>query len=465
VTSTAGEGHAQPAPPAPPGADPEAADDLVEEIEDANEALEERATQALATEAERRTVEVTGFERPPEDPGDTARDVGSALLFLPRQAVDFLFWSTSVAVGVIENEQVVPRAQQYVSASGGRIAVLPTAFIETGRPLNFGARMIADTGYAATSVRVGFGGIDSLVIEPRVAFQVFAPVRSVVTVEMLYERDTDIDYRGVGQEPSTDPRNLFVDGKQGAEARYFERKVRSIFGYAARLTEDLELAVSTSLTRRQVKDVDDPNTMSAVFEAGSVPGALEETWLLYTELAARVDTRPTRGRPSPGLRYEMYGGSAREAEGREVSFLRLGGRLAGFVPVARPTNIISSQIVLDTVKPLSNLAVPFSELPAQPDFRGLDNRRDFVSVVGSVDYRWLLAESFAARLFFDTALVAPELLELDPPETRWAAGVGFDLHSEEHEIGRLALSVSPEGLRFLLAIGVSNGYGDRQHRD
>lgn len=461
VPTPAAFGQEEPSPP--PARD--LAEEATDALENVRDSLEKSASEVVATDARRRNDAITGVERPASEPGDTPRNVGSALLFLPREALDFVFWSTSAAVGVIENEQVVPRVQQYVSGAGGRIAVLPTAFIETGRPLNFGVRMITDTGFAATSIRAGFGGFDSVVIEPRVAFHLRSPLRSIVSAELLYQRDTDIDYLGVGQDPATDPRNLFLPGRAGVEALYFERRVRAILGYAARLTDDIEIALSTSFNRRQVLDVDDPDTLGAVFEPDSVPGAFEETWILYTELAARVDTRPTRGRPSSGFRYEMYAGSAREAQGDPIAFVRAGGRLAAFVPVARPTNILSSQVALDALKPLSLLEVPFTELPRQPDFRGIDNRRDLVSLVGNIDYRWLLAESLGARLFWDTALVAPEVLELDPTGTRWATGFGLDVHSESHQIGDLAFSVSPEGFRFLLSIGVSSGYGDRQHRD
>jgi hypothetical protein len=107
--------------------------------------------------------------------------------------------------------------------------------------------------------------------------------------------------------------------------------------------------------------------------------------------------------------------------------------------------------------------VPFAELPRQPDFRGVDNRRDFVSAVASLDYRWTLMRYLAARLFVDAATVGPRIYELSLA-LRPAVGFGFDVFSRSTQLGSLALALSPDGVRLLMSIGVAGAFGDRQHR-
>ena len=104
-------------------------------------------------------------------------------------------------------------------------------------------------------------------------------------------------------------------------------------------------------------------------------------------------------------------------------------------------------------------------MPGQPAFRGFADRRDFVSAVASLDYRWHLMRFVAARLFVDVARVAPSLRELTLDDLRWAAGFGFDLHTSTSELGRIAVAGSGEGFHFLFTLGVPARFGDRQHRD
>jgi len=425
---------------------------------------------ARADEADDARREVTGVQRPASEPGDVARYVGSALLYVPRVFVDLAFLGTAVAAGVIANEQVVPRVQELVQTTtpGGRILVFPTAFVETGRPFNVGARMIATTRSAATSIRVGFGGIDDTVLESRFVYEIDAPLKGAINVELLHQRQDALDYIGVGQEPETDPRNQFRAGASSTEALYFERRTRAIVGVGYRLSDSMHLQLSTSVNRRKVRDSDgaEAQALSQVFEPGSVPGASEDAWVIYSETAARVDTRTLRGAPSSGVLLESYAGTARRfLRGPSVSFLRTGGRVAAFIPIYRSTNILSPAVFVDGVVPLGGLAVPFTELPQQPEYRGIDDRRDNISLVAALSYRWLLVDHVGARLFVDTATVADEMSNVDVTSLRFAGGFGLDLHTASAEIGRISMSGSPDGVRLLFSVGVSNAYGDRQHRD
>jgi hypothetical protein len=423
---------------------------------------------AQAEEPEEEAALVSGIEEEARHGDDAGRDFANVILFVPRHVADFLFWGTSVAVAVLENQQVVPRVQGFVSTPGGRLAVLPTLFVETGGVFNVGARMIADLGPVATGLRLGFGGIHSFEVEPRMTFRLDVPL-STINVEGLYKQDNDLEYLGVGQTPERDPRNRFLPGQRGEEAEYFEERVRWILGYAVRPAEVVELLASASLDRRTVTDAydADEDALSKIFQPGSVAGVGEDDAhsIVYAESAVRVDTRATRGRPSAGFLGEAYAGGGRAVRGPDVALLRYGGRLAGFFPIYRTTNILSPRVVLDAVAPLGSTELPFTELTGQPDFRGFDTRRDRLSLVGSLDYRWLIINSVGFRLFGDAAVVASDYGNIDFAATRWALGMALDLHTNSTEVGQLGFSAAPDGVRLLLSLGVPKSYGDRQHRD
>jgi len=428
-----------------------------------------RPPRSLAEEPFRPSA-LSGIERAGRRPGDRLRAIASGLLYLPRKAVDLIFLATGTAAGLVHDEQVVPRIADIVSPDEGEIGVFPTAFMETGQlRFSIGARAIANLGDIATGLRAGYGGPDELVTETRIRFSRRTGIPATLSLEALHDRRTDLGYRGVGQVPEQDPRNRFVFAATTKQGLYRERRVRGIASLGLRPASDVEIFLSASFTRRLVDDPPDAEerAMSRVFMPGSVPGAGAETRYVYGEVAARTDTRPYRARPSPGVLFELYAGSAAgdDTQHDELSWLaRVGGRLAAFLPIVRQTTILSPKLVLDSVLVLDG-ALPFTELPRQPEFRGLDERRDQVSLVGSIDYRWAVARYVDARLFFDAATVGPEPKDLDFRHIRVAGGIGADLASASAEIGRVALSVSPEGARIMLSIGGSTRFGDRQHRD
>ncbi len=416
--------------------------------------------------ARRETERISGIDRPSRFRSDTGRDIGNVFLFVPRHLAQFLFWSASITIGVIEKQPVVPRAQNAVSTHGGRFAVLPTLFAETRSPFDVGARMLVDFGRIATGLRVGFGGIHYFEIEPRIAFQLELPLRSIFTLEGLYKVDNSRYYYGVGQVPETDSRNHFVRGRAGARGRFFEQRARWIGGYAIRLNHDFELVASGSIDRRSVDDAAGAGqgTLSGVFTRGTVPGSFETRWTGYVEAAARADSRPTRGRPSPGVLGEIYAGSGHELGGRRSLFLRSGGRVAGFIPLYRRTNILSPKLVVDGIAQVGTVPISFNELASAPDFRGFDDRRDNLSVVASLDYRWLIVEHVGMSVFIDSQVVSKSISEFQLKSLRFVGGTAIDLHTDDVTLGQLSIAAGAGGVRLSLSIGTSTGYGDRQHR-
>jgi len=406
-----------------------------------------------------------GIEREAVEPGDTARDAANALLYLPRESLELLFTATGAVGGLIEDEQVVPRVKNLLNPPPGEISVFPTLFAETGSSFNVGARLLARERNLASTLRMGYGGDEAVVVDSRVRLALPEPVPLALTLESFADRQAR-SFGGLGQRPGSDDRNQFNPGAPDTTAFYLETRERFITSLGARALEDAELFLSSSLTRRRNEDSSSHRDrgLDDVFVAGSVPGAGDTTRLVYTEATVRVDTRPWRGGPATGFLFESYAGRSHDADAPDHRFWRVGGRLASFHEVVRPTNIVSPKLVLDTLSRVGDWEVPFTELTGQPEFRGFDTRRDDVSLVGSLDYRWGIWRYAAARIFIDGATVAPRVAALRLEHLRWAGGFGFDLFSNTTLLGSATVVGSPEGFRVLMRFGVASGFGDRQHR-
>jgi hypothetical protein len=366
---------------------------------------------------------------------------------------------------LLEDEQLVPRVQDFFFSADHRFGAFPTFLVETGDSPSVGARFIANLNPFAATVRAGYAGDDHYVAEARMRLSFRFDCPGVLSLEGLHDRRTDIGFSGIGQNPATDPRNQFREAPRTGVFR--QRRERIIAGIGLRPLEDVEVLLSTSLTQRTI---DDPADVAAgarldeVFFPASIPGALATTRIIYSELALRLDNREHRGTVEGGALFEGYGGVGQRVLGSSGQFVRGGLQAVGFFPVILRSSVISPKIVVDAVA-AGKGELPFIELVGAPTFRGLDNRRDNLSAVASLDYRWYLMRFVAARIFGDVTRVLPSLSRLSVDELRWVAGLGFDLTSSSSELGRVAFALGPDGFNFLLTIGVSARFGDRQHRD
>jgi hypothetical protein len=408
---------------------------------------------------------VSGIDRPARQPNEPARALANALLWPVRLVTDLIFLATGTAGGLLENDQIVPRARDFFFTRGGELGIFPTLFVETGTNPNIGVRMIASIEPYAATARAGYGGPDSNVVEARMRLSSSSGLPGVLSLEALHDRRTGLGFLGLGQTPEMDQRNQFQNGP--TVGLYRERRERILAGFGVRPLSDVEVLFSTSLTQRYIDDPRDDDvgpTLSQAFQASSIPGAYRVSRNLYAEMAIRYDSRTSRSGVETGVLFEGYAGAA-EGIVYPTRFKRSGVVAAAFLPFIHSTTILSPKIVVDGLLPDGDTPVPFTEMPTQPTFRGFANRRDFVSTVGSLDYRWYLMRFVAARLFVDVARVAPSLADMTLNQLRWAGGFGFDLHTSTSELGRIAVAGSTEGFHFLFTLGVPAGFGDRQHRD
>lgn len=408
----------------------------------------------------------SGVERPAEEPGDALRTVAAVALYPLRRGFELAYEASGNAAALLEREAIVPRYKRLTRASDGSIGVYPTIRIHKIHkyaPVP-GLRLVSSVHRFASTLAAQYGDGEDWEIEAKTRFGIQAGVPFALSLEGFHESYT-YWFEGVGQSPASDPRNRF---RRAPDRAYFvEKKQRALVSFGSRPASDLEVFISSSYLQRAVHDPAsrDHPTLRELFEPESIDGAERRLRLVYHELTVRYDSRPSRGGPQPGALFELYGGSARGVLGERAHFMRAGGTVAGYIQVARLHNVLSPKLVLDTLAPVRDETVPFAELPRQPAFRGVGDRRDFVSLVASLDYRWRISRALAGRLYTDVGRVAPTLGQLKPDDLRVAVGVGADLFGDNADVGRAAVTVSKDGVGVTLSFGVPVAFGDRQHRD
>ncbi|MBM4358687.1 MAG: hypothetical protein FJ096_11340 [Deltaproteobacteria bacterium] len=416
-------------------------------------------------------VSIAGIEETDFDPSDVGLGIASGVLFVPRNVIDYAFRGADLAATLVNDRQLVPRYRDLFSTPSARLYVFPTLFAETDAPVSVGLRMIFDSRRIGASQRVGFGGLNQVEAETRLVLKgKLAELPAVLSLESYYELVDNRRYYGIGLVPRSDLRNRFVDGTPYEFGYYTERRVRHLASGGLRLSENIELLMSTSLYRRQLETTATrgAEAVTAVFEPGTIPGlSTANPYLVYSEVAARFDSRRIRTRPSPGWLFETYVGGAHPLGGADLAYMRLGAR-AGFAkPVMRQSNLFALRFTVDGVTPAPGSELPFVELEHQTEYRGFDTRRDYLAMLSSADYTWLLAPALGMRFFADALTVAPSLRSFGAEQLqnmRLALGIGLDAFSGENTLASMVLGVSGDGVRFVATFGAPATHGDRQHR-
>lgn len=395
-----------------------------------------------------------------EAPAAEALDV---ITWVPRWLVGALAKSAVATARFVHDGQLVPRYESQLAPSRNvRVLAFPTLLASTERLLSGGARFIVNSPHADISARVGFGGLHDWETGTEVRVPVVRDVVPVVFgLSLTAANATDLEYRGIGQDPADDPRNAYATGREGEIALYDQRRRRLIASIGLRFLDDFQLLVSTSLDHRDVT----ASNLDEVFLEGTVPRPSSADWHAYHELTLRHDTRPLLAPPNPGWLTEVFGGVAHEVAGETTPFVRTGGTLALFVPLVYDTNILSPRLVIENVLPLSDDPLSFAEWSRPFAHRGEDRRRDRSSWVLGLDYTWPLASFMSGRLFVDTAAVAPNLTEAFRDRPSFAGGFGIDLYSSGYGIGQLSAGWSTDGPIASLRIGDPSPWGDRQRRE
>jgi hypothetical protein len=411
---------------------------------------------------------ITGVERPAVERGDSGRAAGANVLFPFRELFAGLFAGADALASIAAGLKIVPRVEQLIFPEPGEIALVPTIFFQSKHAPNFGGRILerGDAGEAVVSA--AGGGAHDVYVATDLVWKRRGRLPWEISVDTLFDERDDLEFFGLGQDPDTDPRNHYRSTATTHDALYLEKRSRVVAAADVSILPWLHVVGSGSLFQSRVRDASDAGL--AGFEKVFVPtpylADAAQTRIAYGEVALRASSRRQWDGAEPGAKAEFYGGYGANVGGADARYAAIGGRAVLSIPILRPTNTLSPQLVLDAVDPIGpDAAFPFTALTRQPDYRGYDVRRDNLSLVASLDYRWVIHRYVAMRVFTDFAEVAPRVDRLLALPPRFAAGFGFDLFNHETALAQFSMSFSEDGPRVAVTFGWAPLGGDRQHRN
>jgi hypothetical protein len=379
--------------------------------------------------------------RPPA-PTSPGREVGRAVLFLPRVIMAGLFWPGVELSELIETHHAEDWVQAWLTTDDGKVGVRPLANYATGfRPtggLRFFYNRLPGVG-SGSSLSIQTAGPGVIMGELTLA----APRWTGLTFRGVANRRDDRYFAGIG--PLT---NEDLSERGWQPSRFGSDTFAGELRWTRRLPRRFVLALHGLVDWRdyRTEPVRGGPTIADVFRLQTL--ACQVT---TAPLASCVDPAEAPGFQS-GLRILQggvgflwdYRSHARDGSGVGLAVDATFGQ--GFA--GDPTRIITysaepvaalgfndRQLLLrgraGMVDALNDAPIPFEELVMMSGYAGLrgfpDGRfRGESGVVGTVEYRWYVAHNLDASLFSDIGTVAGHHFE-GLTTAHWFPDVGAGL--------------------------------------
>jgi hypothetical protein len=373
-----------------------------------------------------------------EERDSTLREVGRGLLVLPRAAFEIAMAPMRAGVWVYDRYQLRERWLDLFFNDARTIGLYPTVRFDSGFGLNAGARFVARDVFGEqehVALRGAAGG--------RYRSTANATLRSGdrfgrlgVELAAEHERRPHDRYYGIG---NTDE----------PETRYRQELVRASLVTDVRLVRDLHLRAAGALTDLEFGPGDDGTPIDQIY----MPVGYDGLRYAYGDLELAWDGRSREARwesggiDSLGWLAAVYGG--RVAVERGPDFWRFGADAQHFLRITNGPRVIATRVHVEAVTG-SVGEVPFDELPklgGSTLLRGYpaDRFRDRAAVLGTLEYRWDLAQFLVAHAFVDGGRVSPSVRELSVNDLRVGYGIGIDGYTENSFVLRASLSSSIDG--------------------
>jgi hypothetical protein len=407
----------------------------------------------------------------PADPRRGVRAVGRAALAVPRWLIEGLLWPVVRVVSFVEGHHVVARTYWALTSEDRLIGVRPEARYETGFLTSFGVRYFdrRTLGHGSlVQLRAHTAGRGYALAEMRVR----PSHGSVFWLEQraLYERSTDKLFAGTHGES----RDVLLEAGRGL-ATYGSDRALSGLNLHWQLARQLLVSLGGELdlrTYRSTRSLEalycaTPGTPScAIVDERLVPGFDEGLRLVRGRAGLLVDTRHGRRRLG-GFRLVADGALAHGVAGDPSIHARIVAD-ARFV-VELSDRALIARVNAGVVRPLGDAHVPFEELMSPSGTEGLrgfssGRLRGHSQLLGSLEYRWLVAPYLDAALFvdqggaFDRGFAGVSLDRMIP-----SYGFGLRIHEIRGDywnaapLVRLQVAHAPgEVARFMVSLGAGD---------
>jgi len=402
----------------------------------------------------------------PLDTGDgVMRVVGRGLLFIPRLPLELVFQPVRGVFYVQDRYNAAGVVAAWFTTEDKRIAIFPTALVETGFGLNVGVRASFKNMLGAgerLNLRAGFGGRFRTIAEAKLTLgeKEKTPV-SVGVLGRLEARDQD-RFFGYGNGDTVDAPGMLIDPTTDATAidtRYSVKTSRIVPFVRARLPGNVALLASAAITRDRTDNNVNANQLQIdeVYDISRLPGFGKRD-ALYAELEASWDTRrPANRFDGQGMRgaghlVSVFGGRYEGLADNTINFYRGGFDLQQFVALTQGPRALEFRVFAEAVTGPRD-EIPFLELPrlgGQRLLRGynIDRFRDKVAAVGQVGYLFSLSRYVAMTIFADVGRVYADVDALTWRDQRVGFGTALEIYSSTGMVARAEIAGSADGSVF-----------------
>lgn len=383
-----------------------------------------------------------------------ARKLGRAALWVPRVPV-LLTIRAIRGVFYLQDKLNVEEIAEEFQTPDKKIAFFPSAFAETGFGLNVGMRASLTDVFSKEQIsgRVGIGGRHRFIADLGVARR-FGPV-DLSVFGRREARDNDLFF-GYGNTDVTTPEMPLdpLTADVGAQAQFRSRLLRGVASASVKLPQHFTLAVTSAVVQRQFDGTGGATSIDALFDVSALPGFLNNTSYLHSELTVAWDTRRRASRwDGHGIRSAggLVLGFADYQHGlhEEPDFIRYGVDLQRIVRLARGPRLLELRLYGEAVTGRRD-EVPFTELPRLGGsnlLRGYvaGRFRDRLAAVGQVRYLWPALSWLAPSIFVDAGRVWASYDELSLRGMRVGFGGGIEVYGRGGLALRAELASSIDG--------------------
>jgi len=408
-----------------------------------------------------------GYAVPPKPAGESALLVPRLLLLPARAAIQVGTYPVKAASGVLSSTGIFDRMAR---AHERGTYLIPVPCVDPSLGVNFGLRAGHGSPFDPHGImtyRAAYGGtkeqLYSLTVRSRDAE--LLPYGDGWSYKLMakYEVLPQKRYFGIG--------NL----SRRADLSYYTMEQYLFLGtlrYAPSrwMACDLTVAVHRNqLGPGSYLDADEKSLERGFPLETLAPGFWVDPQNMQGEVALNLDRRDSRGQPHVGWAAEGFVGYALGTGPDEVDFVRYGGDLQGYLPLAR-AQTLALRAAGEEARPSDETRhIKLTELPSlggRSTLRGYlpDRFIDNASMLGSAEYRYRLSPLITACCFADFGKVMPRLLDFDFNDLHRSFGASLDFARSDQFYFRLLGARSDEDWVFTATLEPAFDRQDRRER-
>jgi hypothetical protein len=373
-----------------------------------------------------------------------ARRAARAVLTPPRAAARLVLLPVVEGTEAAERHQIFPWLRAVTTSDDGKIGVRPeiqyaTSFVPSVGFLFFDRRLPDPTSEVTARFKAG----STQIVHAEVAAR--APRWLGLIVGAMWDRRNDRLFAGIGNPPE--------GALPTVESRYRGDIYRGEMLWYTPGGGPLTLTLRGGVERRDYNsdDVRGGPSIADAFGASPascvargqaipctdpalVPGFDGDRRLLYERARLALDLRRP-ARDASGVELGLEGSFSHGVAADPSRYARLG--FDGIAQIGGNDRALLLRFVAGVVEPVSLAPVPFDEMisPCGANgIRGLPDGllRDRSGMVGTAEYRWLIASAIDASLFVDEGAVAgPWFRDLRATDFHTSIGAGLRFFSRD----------------------------------